>query len=158
MHSFGTNSFQHWWIVKVFLLQILTNTNHLVRQRNQPGGMKLSHLDGGYTMEFGRYILFHVGGYSEEKYSYMRMLLVHRNSVQLMINLESLKITHFISWSQLSLVLGYNLWNLSSPGKMTEKKHDDNNDENAGQVHLVVRLAVPVCSHMGILYPLKTML
>ena len=35
MHSFGTNSFQHWWIVKVFLLQILTNTNHLVRQRNQ---------------------------------------------------------------------------------------------------------------------------
>ena len=114
MHSFGTNSFQHWWIVKVFLLQILTNTNHLVRQRNQPGGMKLSHLDGGYTMEFGRYILFHVGGgHSEEKYSYMRMLLVHRNSVQLMINLESLKITHFISWSQLSLVLGYNLWNPS---------------------------------------------
>ena len=56
---------------------------------------------------------FSWGGYSEEKYSYMRMLLVHRNSVQLMINLESLKITHFISWSQLSLVLGYNLWNPS---------------------------------------------
>ena len=41
---------------------------------------------------------------------------------------------------------------------MTEKKHDDNNDENAGQVHLVVRLAVSVCPHMGVLYPLKIMI
>ena len=41
---------------------------------------------------------------------------------------------------------------------MTEKKNNDNDDENASQVHLVVRLAVSVCPHMGVLYPLKIML
>ena len=77
------------------------------------------------------------------KYSYIRMLLVQRNSVQLIINLEvGTTIT-----SEPYMVR-------SRPWKMAEKKNDDNDDKDPGQVHLVVRLAVPVCSHMGVLYPL----
>ena len=38
---------------------------------------------------------------------------------------------------------------------MAEKKDNDNDNEDTGQVHLVVRLAVSVRPHMGVLYPLK---
>ena len=43
------------------------------------------------------------------------------------------------------------------PGKMAEKKDNDNDNEDTSQVHLVVGLAVSVRPHMGVLYPLKTM-
>ena len=38
---------------------------------------------------------------------------------------------------------------------MTEEENDNNDDEDAGKIHLVVGLAVPVGSHVGILYPLQ---
>ena len=40
---------------------------------------------------------------------------------------------------------------------MTEEENDNNDDEDAGKIHLVVGLAVSVRPHMGVLYPLKTM-
>ena len=38
---------------------------------------------------------------------------------------------------------------------MTEEENNNNDDEDAGKIHLVVGLAVPVGSHVGILYPLQ---
>ena len=38
---------------------------------------------------------------------------------------------------------------------MTEEENDNNDDEDASKIHLVVGLAVPVGSHVGILYPLQ---
>ena len=38
---------------------------------------------------------------------------------------------------------------------MTEEENDNNDDEDDGKIHLVVGLAVPVGSHVGILYPLQ---
>ena len=38
---------------------------------------------------------------------------------------------------------------------MTEEENDNNDNEDAGKIHLVVGLAVPVGSHVGILYPLQ---
>ena len=36
------------------------------------------------------------------------------------------------------------------PGEVTEKKHKDNTDKDAGQVHLIVTGGVTVGPHMGI--------
>ena len=36
------------------------------------------------------------------------------------------------------------------PGEVAEEEHDDDADEDRGQVHLVVRGAVPVGPHMGV--------
>ena len=38
---------------------------------------------------------------------------------------------------------------------MTEEENDNNDNEDASKIHLVVGLAVPVGSHVGILYPLQ---
>ena len=38
---------------------------------------------------------------------------------------------------------------------MTEEENDYNDDEDAGKIHLVIGLAVPVGSHVGILYSLQ---
>ena len=36
------------------------------------------------------------------------------------------------------------------PGEMTEKEHDDDTNEDAGQIDLVMRAAVPVWPDVGI--------
>ena len=38
---------------------------------------------------------------------------------------------------------------------MTEEENNNNDDKDAGKIHLIVGLAVPVGSHVGILYPLQ---
>ena len=43
----------------------------------------------------------------------------------------------------------------TQPWKMTEEENDNNDDEDAGKIHLIVGLAVPVGSHVGILYSLQ---
>ena len=39
------------------------------------------------------------------------------------------------------------------PGEVAEEEHDDDADEDRGQVHLVVRGAVPVGPHVGVPAP-----